>query len=83
MTSNRPLCSRCGGNGTIKIPGGVSVCPACDGECYGADPRLADLQRDLDAARELNEWYEKRCGWYQQQLTEAQTKIATLEEETR
>jgi len=38
------------------------------------------LQRDLDTARDLNTWYEKRCNWYAQQLTEAQATIKKLEE---
>lgn len=33
------LCQQCGGNGVIKIPGGVSQCPRCDGRCY--DPAEA------------------------------------------
>ena len=28
------LCSTCGGNGSLKIPGGIEVCPACDGRCW-------------------------------------------------
>jgi hypothetical protein len=42
----RELCRRCEGNGVVKIPGGVSVCPRCHQDCYepavqasiGADP---------------------------------------------
>jgi hypothetical protein len=30
----RELCRRCEGNGVIKIPGGVSVCPRCHQDCY-------------------------------------------------
>lgn len=33
------LCQKCGGNGVIKIQGGVSTCPRCDGRCY--DPEAA------------------------------------------
>ena len=28
------LCTICGGNGVVKIPGGVSQCPRCEGRCY-------------------------------------------------
>ena len=28
------LCTRCGGNGVVKIPGGVSTCDRCEGRCY-------------------------------------------------
>jgi len=28
------LCPTCHGNGTVKIPGGVSVCPTCNGRCW-------------------------------------------------
>jgi hypothetical protein len=28
------LCATCGGNGTLKIPGGVTTCPICDGKCW-------------------------------------------------
>ena len=28
------LCMRCGGNGVVKIPGGVSTCDHCEGRCY-------------------------------------------------
>lgn len=31
------LCQKCGGNGVVKIPGGVSTCPRCDGRCYEPD----------------------------------------------
>jgi hypothetical protein len=30
----RELCAHCGGNGVVKLVGGVSVCPRCRGECY-------------------------------------------------
>ncbi len=32
------LCTRCGGNGVIKIAHGVSSCPHCDGRCYEPEP---------------------------------------------
>ncbi len=32
------LCQKCGGNGVVKIPGGVSQCPRCDGRCYEPAP---------------------------------------------
>ena len=28
------LCQKCGGNGVIKISGGSSECPRCEGRCY-------------------------------------------------
>lgn len=34
---NRELCRLCGGNGSKKIPGGVSVCRRCGGDCYEPD----------------------------------------------
>ncbi len=30
----KELCRMCEGNGSIKIPGGVSVCRRCGGDCY-------------------------------------------------
>lgn len=45
--ADRPLCATCGGNGVVKIPGGVSVCPGCHGECWASvrpdDPRWQRL----------------------------------------
>lgn len=38
--SDRALCATCGGNGVVKIPGGVSVCDDCDGECFARPPYL-------------------------------------------
>lgn len=32
--SQRELCRECDGNGVVKIPGGVSVCPRCKGDCW-------------------------------------------------
>lgn len=32
--ARRELCSACGGNGVVKIPGGISICNRCDGDCY-------------------------------------------------
>lgn len=34
---DRALCRKCCGNGVVKIPGGVSMCPRCDGRCYESD----------------------------------------------
>jgi hypothetical protein len=33
----RRLCRLCEGNGSIKIPGGVSICRRCGGDCYEPD----------------------------------------------
>jgi hypothetical protein len=44
--SERELCQRCDGNGTVKIYHGVSVCPHCKGECW--EP-VAELQSRADA----------------------------------
>jgi hypothetical protein len=44
--SNRELCSRCSGNGVVKIHHGVSVCPHCHGECW--EPPAA-IQSRADA----------------------------------
>lgn len=30
----KELCRMCEGNGSIKIPGGVTVCRRCGGDCY-------------------------------------------------
>jgi hypothetical protein len=35
--SGRALCRLCEGNGSLKIPGGVSVCRRCGGDCYEPD----------------------------------------------
>ena len=49
--SGRPLCATCHGNGVVKIPGGIMTCVQCNGECYGPDPEIARLQRELEEAR--------------------------------
>lgn len=35
--SDRELCRLCEGNGSLKIPGGVSICRRCGGDCYEPD----------------------------------------------
>lgn len=48
MNEQRELCSVCGGNGVVKIPGGVSVCDHCHGDSWEPqDTRLAALERQL------------------------------------
>ena len=49
MTKDRELCRVCHGNGVVKIPGGVSVCEHCEGDCW--EPR-----HTLCAERH-------ECGW--------------------
>ena len=40
----KDLCSQCGGNGVINIPGGMSECPRCDGDCWEPLARKAVSQ---------------------------------------
>ena len=52
-----PLCSECGGNGVVNIPGGISVCPSCNGECY--ESPLQVMVHDLSARYSfLSDWNE-------------------------
>ena len=37
--TERVLCLRCDGNGTVKIRHGVSVCPRCNGGCWEIQPQ--------------------------------------------
>jgi len=39
----------------------------------------ADAKKGLEAAWELNRWYQKRCNWYQDQFTVVKEEIAVLE----
>jgi Helix-turn-helix len=41
------LCQGCGGNGVIKIAGGVSECPRCGGRCFEPD----DLPQTLPSPK--------------------------------
>jgi len=43
-TTERELCRECGGNGVVKIPGGISVCPRCAQSCY--EPAVARMTPD-------------------------------------
>ncbi len=45
--TERALCSECHGNGSVRIPGGVSVCPRCDGRCWEDPALLIHLQAVL------------------------------------
>ncbi len=42
----RELCSRCEGNGVIKIHHGVRVCPRCQGDCWEPAARPAVEPRE-------------------------------------
>ena len=52
--SLRELCSVCGGNGVVKIPGGISVCPRCDGECWEPLEARAGERRDERGEHKAN-----------------------------
>lgn len=52
MAEEKELCSVCEGNGVVKIPGGVSVCSRCHGDCWEPDPSVADLKTQLAASQE-------------------------------
>jgi RecJ-like exonuclease len=41
------LCQRCGGDGALRIPGGIRECPACEGDGTGQKAEVRRLQ-DLD-----------------------------------
>lgn len=56
--TTRALCLCCEGNGVIKIPGGVSLCPRCDGDCY--DPRVC---RSCDALTARVQALEAALRW--------------------
>ncbi len=56
----RELCTNCGGNGVLKIPGGVSQCDRCNGE--GWDPGEPSIPiSQLRALRRLAK--EATNGW--------------------
>lgn len=46
------LCQQCDGNGVITIPGGVSTCPHCEGDCY--EPEASDQAIDVAARAFVN-----------------------------
>src|SRR5262245_57420230 len=53
--SELELCKVCEGNGVLKIPGGVSVCPRCRGTCYeppAAAPLAGAARPDLQTLRD-------------------------------
>ena len=63
------LCTRCGGNGVVKITGGTSVCDHCEGRCYEPDsPSPMTPDALLTEAREWlmlitkGEWGEGHIG---------------------
>lgn len=43
LKGERNLCKVCGGNGSLKIPGGIKVCPVCDGDCWEPEGSTRDL----------------------------------------
>jgi hypothetical protein len=50
--SERELCQQCGGNGTLNIRHGVTVCPRCKGDCWEPKtcPNCEAAERKLAAA---------------------------------
>ena len=52
------LCTKCGGNGVVKIPGGVSTCDRCEGRCYEPESAPADLEAENAKLRQKlgQEW---------------------------
>lgn len=46
LKNERELCRVCGGDGSVKIPGGIRVCPACDGDCW--EPEVATRALSFD-----------------------------------
>ncbi len=52
----RELCTKCGGNGVLKIPGGVSQCDRCHGE--GWDPGEPSIP--VSQLRALSEQWKQR-----------------------
>lgn len=70
------LCQQCGGNGVIKIPGGISTCPHCDGRCYEPQP-IVDYwkQRAMDFQAEA---FSKHNGMMEA-MTERDTARARLQ----
>ena len=53
---------------------GPEGCPACE---------IKRLTAELSKATKLNEWFEKRCQWYQGELAEKDKRIGELEESLR
>ena len=37
----KELCALCNGNGVLTIPGGVSICDRCEGDCWEPENRAA------------------------------------------
>jgi hypothetical protein len=58
--SEKALCPNCHGNGVVKIPGGVSECPACKGLCWLVRGRMSECQRDAKAIDNLRTYIEGR-----------------------
>lgn len=51
--SERELCKVCGGNGVVKIPGGISTCDRCKGDCWDPSPARS-LRSGLEEL--ITEW---------------------------
>jgi hypothetical protein len=47
------LCPRCGGDGVLKIPGGVKTCPTCQGQFWAAAALPSRLDTYLARRRAL------------------------------
>lgn len=74
MLDTRELCRLCEGNGSVKIPGGVSVCRRCGGDCYEPDGGALQqgwvldniytiARRELRRLEKLAYTDEERDGW--------------------
>lgn len=73
------LCTKCGGNGVIKIPGGMSECPHCEGRCYEPAPPsfvrvIAETTRE---GRKTDDPHEYLKGVIEEDLSRVETGATT------
>lgn len=64
MSQRRELCPTCQGDGAVKIPGGLSVCDTCHGDCWAPlDKPRTDRLRALIVRWRANH-HEQRNDFY-------------------
>lgn len=60
---DRELCRECGGNGTVRLVGGISVCPRCQGDCWEVISRPRKTLAESWAEQHQREYEEGRREW--------------------
>jgi hypothetical protein len=69
----RELCAHCGGNGVVKLVGGVSVCPRCRGECY--EPGCSRCAAQSSRLRSLEQRLRDLEGYVRQAACAHETRL--------